>query len=112
MGKLYMALYHVTLATNIKGIYTSGLDPRLATGKEKKAWLVDETALFWAIAHCANRHDLLISDLVAIPFDVLPTRVMRTAWKGVYSTTQTLHATNHPRSCSTLVNDVEKRING
>jgi len=99
-------LYHVTLTINIQSIYTHGLLPDMATGKEKKVWLVTREALLWAIAHCANRHDVHISDLVVIPIYANIGWVFQTKWQGVYSCPTLLHANTHPRTASRFIDEL------
>jgi hypothetical protein len=99
----FIPLYHVTLKTNIESIYDNGLQPHLATGKEAKTWLVSEEKLLWAIAHCANRHNVLISNLAIIPVHAIPAKISNTQWQGIYTSTVLLHATNHPTNAAHMI---------
>lgn len=80
-------LYHVTPDKNRGSIAVHGIEPILATGKQKLSWFVDKSRLVWALAHCSARHNVPVSDLVVfeIPAHHIP-NIRRTAWKGVYST--------------------------
>lgn len=100
---MFKQLYHVTHINNIESIYSAGLDPNHSAGKEAKVWLVDESALLWAIAHCADRHNEQIRYMVVIPVTPLVARVQQTRWKGVYTSNATLQASNHPTFASKLV---------
>jgi len=78
--------YHVSPRKNRGSILVSGIEPIFATGKEQKVWLVETARLMWAIAHCSARHHIPVNELDIWKVTYV-TRVKRTAWQGVFSTT-------------------------
>lgn len=78
-----MPLYHVTLASNLESIASTGVDPEFSQGARKLSWWVTRDKLAWAIAHCSLRHDCKVNDLVVVSIFRPLKKGSRTRWAGV-----------------------------
>jgi hypothetical protein len=93
-------LYHVTLASNHDAIARMGIEPMFAKGAKKASWWVDETRIYWALAHCSTRYDASVLQLEvwAAPKKSFP-RLLRFRWPGIFFTTCRIKTSHcHPAS--------------
>lgn len=85
----YMRLYHATPIKNLASIQAKGLDPNLATGKEKLIWLHTASRKLWALQHTAKRHKCDITEVAIIGIDV-PRSKLRKRSRGIWTTAETI----------------------
>lgn len=88
--EILIRVFHVTPRKNTASIAQAGLDPAFAKTARRALWCVGREQLLWAIAHTANRHGVLVTDLQIYAFLMRRADLIRTRWQGVYQFTVTV----------------------
>lgn len=78
-----ITLQHATPRRNIRSIFRTGLQPGLARGKLKAAWLHAPGKTRWAVQHVSHRHQVP-QDRVVVLVVRVPRSMLRRNRRGLW----------------------------